>query len=140
MHDRTPFSLESAFKANRPFVLNGVRLNYDDPVDKVGIEPRRLRQMWESRLIEVTIGQVPAKQPEKPAPKAPVRRVVAKAEAAATPAPEAAEAAPEPTEEQGKARLVYAQFGKFDVLNAAGDVVAKGLSKDEAQRRLQEIG
>ena len=134
MKDRTPFSLESAFKANRPFLLNGVRLTYEDPVDKTGIEPRRLRQMWEHRLIEVSAASPAPKPPEKP----PAKRVAAKAERPAPSPQKPAEEPPAPT--GGTAHVVYAQFGKWDVVDASGAVLLKGVSKDEAQSRLQQIG
>lgn len=138
MQDRTPFAIESAFKANRPFILNGRRLNYDDAVDKSGIEPRRLRQMWEARLIDVMTEPAQAAPVQKP----PVRRVASKTVLSAQPTPEPAAPAVEQTSAQpeAKAKVVYAQFGKFDVVSAAGEVIAKGLTKDEAQRRVQQIG
>ena len=137
MKDRA-FTLESAFKALRPFVLNGRRLNYEDPVDTAGIEPRRLRQMWEARLIDVSLDAPAPRAPEK----APAKRVAAKAATPATSGPQAAVApvaAPESTGPQ-KARLVYAQFGKYDVVTAAGEVVGKGLNKVEADELVRRYG
>lgn len=57
------YSAESKFKAGKPFTMNGVSYNYDDPVDVSGIEPRRLRLMFDARLLEVDeSGRAPAKR------------------------------------------------------------------------------
>ena len=137
MKDRAAFTLESAFRALRPFVLNGRRLNYEDPVDTAGIEPRRLRQMWEARLIDVSLD---APSP-RPAEKATAKRVSAKAAQPPTSAPKdnPAPVAP-PQAQRQSARLVYAQFGKYDVVASGGEVVAKGLTKPEAEEVVRRYG
>lgn len=60
------YTPESKFKAGRPFTMNGETYNFDDPVDVTGIEPRRLRLMFEARLLEVDTR--PAAQRKRSAP------------------------------------------------------------------------
>lgn len=135
---RLPFSAESTFKANRPFVLNGIQLGYDDIVDTSGIEERRLLQMYQARLIDVAETNA-APQAKATKPKA------TKAPKAAPAAPEpVVEAAPEaPAQEPAdapsdapKAVALHKGFGKWNIETPTGDVLVAGLTKEEAARQL----
>lgn len=70
-HQRAPFSPGAEFTCLRPFVMSGVSYSMGDTLDKAGIEHRRLRQMFEARMIEVAPADAPAppvRQPEQPKP------------------------------------------------------------------------
>lgn len=81
--NRLPFSPGYQYKATRPFVMGGVAYTYGDVIDKAGIEDRRLRLMYEARMIEVAEEAAPVARvaavlqpPQKPA-KAPEEAPVA---------------------------------------------------------------
>lgn len=124
MTQRRPFSLDSSFKAGRPFVMNGVTYNFDDPVIVRGIEPRRLRQMYDARMIEVTDDTEGA----KPA-------VAVKVKPAAAPP---REETPIADEARGP-MLRHKGFGRFEVVDAAGKVLAGPLPKEQAERELARM-
>lgn len=84
----------SKFKAGRPFVMNGEQYNYDDPVDTTGIEPRRIRLMFEARLLEVD------ERPEGERKKAPL-----------------------PPTPVGPYRIKNGGFGRWYVANSSGENV-----------------
>ncbi|CAB4122578.1 hypothetical protein UFOVP36_65 [uncultured Caudovirales phage] len=117
-HLRKPYEPTARFKANRPFTMNAVDYNYEDAVDVRGIDDRRLRQMYDHRMIEVDDrepGSIP--QPTARAKK-----------------PTAA-----PSSDAPKAKLKYKGFTKYDVVSASGEVLAAGLSKEDAQAALAAI-
>ena len=125
MTQRRPFSLDSSFKAGRPFVMNGVTYNFDDPVSVQGIEPRRLRQMYDARMIEV-VDEAAGIKPAAPVikiktPPAPPPEVTPVAEVARGPA------------------LRHKGFGRFEVVDAAGKVLAGPLPKEQAERELARM-
>lgn len=127
---RLPFSAESTFKANRPFVLNGIQLGYDDIVDTGDIEERRLFQMYQARLIDVVEGQNIA--PKAKAPKPKTTKAPKPVEAPA-PAPVVTADAPA---DAPKAAAVHKGFGKYNIESSTGEVLASGLSKEEAEKQL----
>lgn len=125
MTQRRPFSLDSSYKAGRPFVMNGVTYNFDDPVSVQGIEPRRLRQMYDARMIEVT-DEVASAKPAAPAIKV--------KPSAAPPV----EVTPVVDEARGPA-LRHKGFGRFELIDAAGKVLAGPLPKEQAERELARM-
>lgn len=133
------FDPNGEFKAKRPFTLAGVNLNYDDPVDKSAIEPRRLKQMFEARMI-IADDRSPAERKAATTPKAPAKPAGAKKpEKGATPSP-AAGSAPAGTQASGepKAKIENRGFGKgFDIVDQAGTVLKAGIkSKAAAETEL----
>lgn len=133
---RPAFDPGKNFKARRPFVLSGVSLNYDDPVAKEGIEDRRLKLMYEARLID--FDDRPRDEAKAPAPaKAVEKKKPGKAPTAA-PAPKAS---PAPTQgaPQGKAVKKYMGFGKWSVIDEAGNVLAKDITKDQIDAEVAKL-
>jgi hypothetical protein len=126
MYERLPFQIESKFKVVKPFTMNGIPYWYDEPVDITGIEPRRVRQMWDARMIEVMpAADKPVQATEKPAK-------ATKTEAAPTPA-----SAEKPVVEASQEpRLEHRGFGKYEIVDAAGNVLAGPLPKEQAEREL----
>ena len=116
------FNPESKFKALRPFTMNGREYGYDEPVDVAGIEVRRVRQMFDARLIDTDTG----------APSPPQR-------AAQRPAPQAkAEASPEEHSLPATASVRHKGFGRYEVVDAAGNVLATAASKEQAEEELKK--
>ena len=105
----------------RPFTMNGKEYGYDEPVDVSGIEVRRVRQMFEARLIDADDSAAPKQKPQAPAP-----RVEAVPEPA--PAPQASQ----------KASLRHKGFGKYEVVDAASNVIAGPLSREQAEVELKK--
>jgi hypothetical protein len=120
LHERKPFSINSKFVAIRPFVMNGVSYTYDELVDVSGIEPRRIRQMYEAFYINIADDDV-----------------VPVAKAAVESRPEKTKPA-KPVAE-GKPSIRYKGFGKYEVVAATGETVAGPMAKDEAERELAKL-
>ncbi|CAB4130452.1 hypothetical protein UFOVP119_76 [uncultured Caudovirales phage] len=118
-YQRQPFTTAQGFICTRPFVMNGVSYGYDQRVDTAGIEVRRLRHMYDARMIDVDDGS----RQKLDAPAAPPPRVDT----------DEAPAAP------GVPSMKHKGFGKFEVIDAAGNVVAGPLSKDEAEKALAKL-
>lgn len=132
------FAPTGYYKALRPFTMNGRDYTYDEPVDMTGVEPRRVRLMWENRMIEHA--PPPEAAPQKPA-KAPVAAKKAPAvETPKAPAPAAVEAPAAPVEPAEGLRMVSKGFGRWDVVDATGNVVEAGITKADAERRVTGIG
>lgn len=55
--NREPFNPQAQFTCVKPFVMAGVSYSYGDVVDTAAIEPRRLRQMHEARMIDALTAQ-----------------------------------------------------------------------------------
>ena len=134
---RRAYDPGAEFMARRQFVIAGVSLNYDDPIDKTGIEERRLKNMFEARLIEI--------DPRTPAERAKAADRAAKARKAAeapTPAP-APEGSPEGSVGPGttaKARVEPepSGFGYYRIMDGAGNILkAKIKGKAKAASELQ---
>ncbi len=102
--------------------MNGVSYNFDDPVNVSGIETRRLRQMYDARMIEAIDALAPL-----PRPVAPPRAVAAPVVASDTPVG------------SGVPWLRHKGFGKFEVVDKAGNVVAGPLAKEQAERALANL-
>lgn len=124
-YNRLPFSPSYEFRATRAFVMQGVEYLMGTPIDKAGIEVRRLRQMYDSRMIEPVLDAEPAQ-----APKAPAKKAVARPEKA-----DAAKVEQPPAEATTSAlRIDYRGFGRYFVIDAEGKEVSGPHSKDEAQK------
>lgn len=117
-HYQMAFSPNYDFFCVKPFVMGGKAYERGDPVDTAGIETRRLRQMYEARMVD---GAAPAEQPTgRPGPVVPAS------------APDAATALPQATGE-GLA-VVHRGFGRYYVLDARGKEIAGPVQKEEAER------
>jgi hypothetical protein len=116
------FNPESKFKALRPFTMNGHQYGYDEPVDVTGIEVRRVRQMFDARLIDTDTGS--ATPPQKAA-EPPKQQAQAKPVAAAEEAPAAAS-------------VRHKGFGRYEVVDAAGNTLATAASKEQAEEELKK--
>lgn len=119
-YNRLPFSPSYEFRATRAFVMQGIEYTMGMPIDKAGIEVRRLRQMYDSRMIEAILDDAPvAKAPAKaPAKKAETAKVEHKA----------------PEANQSALRVDYRGFGRYYVIDAEGKEISGPHSKDEAQK------
>lgn len=75
--NREPFVPEAQYKAIKPFVMSGVAYAPGQLVKTDAIETRRLRQMYESRIVEMVPVEKtaallkPTAKPAKPQPPAP---------------------------------------------------------------------
>jgi len=73
---RQPFAQQGPFVALRPFLMSGRAYKPGDAVPVDNVEPRRVRQMWDMRVIEngtpksaaTTAAAAPAAMPEAVAP------------------------------------------------------------------------
>lgn len=71
-YQREPFTTEAQFTCVKPFVMSGVSYQPGQIVDTEAIETRRLRQMYEARMIDavarsktpVLLKPVPAAKPQ----------------------------------------------------------------------------
>lgn len=137
-----PFSTAYDFVAAKPVTLNGAVLNPGDPVDKDGLSPRRLRQLYEARIISPV---APAELPATPAPQEPAQEPAQEPVAAAqAPAEPEGEATPDDGEQApqeaattaGGARVEHRGFGRYFVIAADGSETGP-MSKAEAQAALE---
>jgi len=116
-HYQMPFSPNYRFVCVKPFVMSGRAYERGDEVDTSEIETRRLRQMYEARMVD---GKAPAEQPlAKPAA------------TIAAPEPEAATASPQPA--SGGFSVVHKGFSRYYVLDEAGNQIHGPVSKAEAE-------
>jgi hypothetical protein len=126
-YNRLPFSPAYQFRATRAFVMQGIEYTMGTPIDKAGIETRRLRQMYDSRMIEAILDEAPVAQ--APA-KAPAKKAEPKAVKAETPKVES-----KPAEATNSAlRVDYRGFGRYFVIDAEGKEISGPHSKDEAHK------
>lgn len=146
-----PFSTAYDFEAAKPVTLNGVALLPGDPIDKVGLGDRRLRQLYEARIIRpVAPAELPASQsglvnapaqPQEPA------QAAQEPQGDETPADgtEAAQEASTPDEaaSEGDApaasgnQIVHRGFGRYFIVDADGNDVSGPWSKAEAPLHLE---
>lgn len=148
-----PFSAAYAFVASKPVTLNGQVLVPGDPIDKAGLNPRRLRQLYEARIIS------PVAAPEQPQAEQPAAEAPAAAPEAAQapeqhevglPPEESADDPHEPSEAElmaaeGEApevsasgnRIEHRGFGRYYVVDAEGNDVSGPWSKAEAPKHLE---
>lgn len=140
-----PFSPAYDFMAAKPVTLNGHVLNPGDPVPKDGLNPRRLRQLYEARIITpVAPEQLTASQ---------TGIVNAPAVAAQEPAgePEGDDAADTQTDEAesnveaaapatGGTQIVHRGFGRYYLVDADGNDVSGPWSKADAAVQLTAQG
>lgn len=112
---RQPFAQQGPFVALRPFLMSGRAYKPGDAVPVDNVEPRRVRQMWDMRVIENGT----------PNPAA------SKAAAAHTEKPKAV--APAPAPEKPRLRVEHRGFGRHYVV--ADDGAETGpLSKEAADK------
>lgn len=95
--NREPFSPQAQFTCVKPFVMAGVSYDLGQVVDTTAVEARRLRQMYEARMIDAVPLQV-----------------------AAQVASRAAEGPGEPRATPGPARAEHRGFGRWFVVGADG--------------------
>lgn len=123
-HYQMAFSPHYNFFCVKPFVMGGKTYERGDPVDTAGIETRRLRQMYEARMVD---GVAPAVQPKgQPGPVMPASE------------PKAATASPQ-AQSEGLA-VVHKGFGRYYVVDAAGKEIAGPVQKEEADRLAAAAG
>lgn len=140
-----PFSPHYDFVAARVVTINGQNLVPGDPVNKADLGERRLRQMYESRIITpvapTELPVAPKKQGKKKAAEAQQEPVEADAEPEAIDTPEvSAEAtsdAPAPAVAAAGNTIDHRGFGRYFVLDAAGNEIAGPLSKAAATALLE---
>lgn len=119
---RPSFAPDNKFMCVKPFVMNGTAYALGDLVDTKNIEVRRLRQMYDTRMIDV------ASDDAKPAPKPPKQAQPKKA------APAKENKAPV---DAGKGlRAEHRGFGRYFVLDAEGNEVAGPMAKEAADARV----
>lgn len=142
-----PFSVAYDFVAAKPVTLNGQALNPGDPVDKVGLNPRRLRQLYEARIIspvappELTpaLLRPSPKQAPEPAPTAPEpTQALDEDEPDPEPQPDESVAAEALTGAPDGKRVEHRGFGRYFVLDADGNDLAGPLSKAAATNLAME--
>ena len=129
LHQRQPYVAGGRFMAGRQFMMSGVNYNFGDPVDVSGIEPRRVRQMFDCRMLELDT------RSSEPAAKAPEpREKPAKPKATPEPKAEVNKAPDTP----GEPHIKHRGFGNFVVVDRAGEVVAGPMPKDQAEVELRK--
>lgn len=106
--NREPFTPQAQFACVKPFVMAGVAYSTGEIVDTAAIETRRLRQMYEARMINA-VGQQQAPALLKP------------------PAPPQVPLGSRSTEHRG--------FGRWFVIELDGTEHGP-MSKDEAEARV----
>lgn len=129
--NRQPFSVHAAFVVTKPFVMDGEQYVRGDAVPTDGIEPRRLRQMWDNRMIDAAPAMPQA------APAGAAKRVQERSNESSVPvASTQPETAPEAA--QGGFKVEHRGFGRYWVLDAAGGEVAGPMSREEATSMARE--
>jgi hypothetical protein len=133
---RPAFSPDATFRCVKPFVMNGVAYGLGSEVDTTNIEVRRLRQMYDSRIVEIA---PPASAAGKPAAtRAPKKETVAMGKAEAPTKVEAPKDQP-PAESAGIGlRAEHRGFGRYVLVDASGAEVEGPMTKAEADRRVAE--
>lgn len=117
-YNRLPYSPGATFRCVRSFVMSGTAYSMGDVVDTSGIEDRRLRQMYDARMIEPL--------PEgTPAPKKPAAPVATKAPQPVAEQAQASEGTPLSVEHRG--------FGRWYVMRGT-ETVSGPHTQAEAQR------
>jgi hypothetical protein len=115
---RSPFSPQSQFRCVKPFVMSGKEYRLGDAVQTKGIEVRRLRQMFEMRMIDTATPETMQTPPPVVQASVPT--------------------APEPAVEMkagSKLRVDHQGFGRYVVLDESGAVVDGPMSKADAEKR-----
>jgi hypothetical protein len=121
---RKPFHPSGPFIALRSFVMGGREYEAGDDVPTSDIESRRIRQMWEMRMIETT---------DQRAPRPAQRPVTARADA------QTAGAGPEtPARGSGRARAEHRGFGRHFVVAPDGTETGP-MTRDEAEAAVAAI-
>lgn len=139
------YATDSKFKAAKPFIMNGVEYNYDDPVDLSGVDARRVKLMFDTRLIDVD------DRDAAPAPKraAKASKPAAKQEQAAAPAEPVAQAEPgaqsdeaseikQPSGDPADYKLKNGGFGRWYITDAEGTNIAGPFKDGDAKAKAQE--
>lgn len=114
------FSPKDDFVAVRAFTLNGMQLHPGDHVERENVSEGLLRKMFDNRMI------IP-----KPAGATggPVAAPEGRANAPASTGPKEAGSGP--------LRAAHRGFGRYYLLDSAGNVVSGPFSKEEAERHAQ---
>lgn len=122
---RPAYAPSMKLKCRRPFVLSGHSLTYDDPVPTDEIEVRRLRQMYEARLVDVDERTDAERAAHMKAKGSPAKPPASPAGAQTTSeAPKVAPAKKAPSKaapDTAKAKVKSQGFGKFGIINPATD-------------------
>ena len=131
-----PFSTAYDFVAAKPVTLNGAVLNPGDPVDKEGLSPRRLRQLYEARIISPKAPDVIPASAVQPPPQEPAQEPQEPAQE-----PDSPDAGSEPgaipVAVQEGASIEHRGFGRYFAVNPDGTEVGP-MSKAEAQKLIEE--
>jgi hypothetical protein len=120
--DMKLFSDQHEFVAMQPFMFDGVDYNFGDPIDKSGMDVRKIKQLCEHRYI------IPASLAHEDLRKHMTGTVKAKVTVKA-PAPvvEAVEAP------QGGFKALHKGFGRWYVVDANGNEVSPAMKQAEAE-------
>lgn len=121
-----PFSPDYDFQAVKPVTLNGQAYTPGDRIEKGDLGARRLRQLYEARIISPLAPTDAALLKAAPAPQE-APRAPSEPEAEETPE----EATSGPVESSGKQAL-HKGFGRWYVVDADGNELAGPMTKDEA--------
>jgi hypothetical protein len=117
-----PFSPYYDFHVVKPLTIGGQTLKLGDPLPKDGVSPRRLRQLFEARMISVLPPEV-----------LPINGATGAAHgdngAWGSNSPDGIAKAP-----SGPLRAHHKGFGKWYVLDAAGDEISGPHAREEAER------
>lgn len=111
---REPFVADAQFACTRPFVMAGVAYKSGDVVDTATVEARRLRQMYEARMIDPMPRKLPALL--KAAPERSAERALAPS---------------------GKTGIEHRGFGRWYVVGLDGRDVQGPLTREEAEAFLK---
>lgn len=121
---RPSFSPNNAFQCVKPFVMNGVAYKLGDLVETKNIEVRRLRQMYDTRIIDVATDSAKPVPKEKPKAAKPIKD--AQPEAQSNP----------PALSGNGLRAEHRGFGRYFILDAQGTEVEGPMSKEAADARV----
>lgn len=127
--NRLPFSSAYRYKAVKPFVMKGISFKLGDEVDTSDIEVRRLRQMYEARMIDPIMDETGMAGQVVNAPAQPESKAVK-----ATPKVEKPSKVEKEAPATGGNRLEHRGFGRYFLVDANDEVVAGPMTKDEAQK------
>lgn len=131
--NRLPFDPNGPFVCVKPFLMSGVPYAPGATVPMQGVEPRRVRQMWQARMVNVASASQIGLMSRQPAHVKPEPR--AAAPAAQKPAPAAQE---QPAPASGL-RATHKGFGRWFVVDAEGKIVAGPMTQVEATSKLGEL-
>ena len=120
-----PFSPYYDFRVVKPMTIGGKALVMGDPFPTEGLPPRRLRQMFEARMISPLPPEV---LPITPANGAAGAAQAGQGAGGTEPPPDTA------TRPTGPLTAKHRGFGKWYVMDAADDEVSGPHTREEAER------